>query len=169
MLKGERAAARLLAGSGSVVSAYGDPVASAPTLTPQQRAAALAGHPLAVTRPLGPGSQDFRLVARRVQRRGQSQVIVVGQSLRPVQQSVRRVVVLLGLAGPAALLAIAFGGWWLALRALAPIEAMTASAEAIGPERLADRVAEPRAHDEVAHLARTLNTMLDRVQHGVEQ
>jgi heavy metal sensor kinase len=134
-------------------------------LTGSERAAALAGRRVAVTRTLH--GQDFRLAARRVVRGGEPRVVVAGQSLRPVQESVRRVVVLLALAGPVALLAAALGGWWLARRALAPIEAMTSSADAIGPDRLRDRVAEPPTRDEVAHLARTLNAMLERLERGV--
>lgn len=47
---------------------------------------------------------------------------------------------------------------------------MIATAEAIGPSDLRDRLAVPRTGDEVAHLALALNTMLDRVHGGlVEQ
>jgi signal transduction histidine kinase len=46
---------------------------------------------------------------------------------------------------------------------------MTRSAESIGTDRLEERVVEPRTRDEVAYLARTLNTMLDRIQRGVEE
>ena len=166
VLKGERATAQLLWPSGAVLVAFGDPVAAKPMLSPAQRAAALAGQ-VAVTRTLH--GQDFRLAARRVVRAGQPRVVVAGESLRPVQDSVRRVVLLLALAGPAALLAAALGGWWLARRALAPIDAMTSAADAIGPGRLRERVAEPSTRDEVAHLARTLNAMLDRLERGVEE
>jgi HAMP domain-containing protein len=167
VLKGERATAQLLSAGGAVRVAYGDPASRAPLLAAGERSAALGGRTVALTRTVR--GRDFRLVGRRVQRAGRPEVVVAGQSLRPVQASVRRVVVLLGVAGPAALLAVALGGWWLARRALAPIEAMTTSADAIGPERPGDRVAEPGGRDEVAHLARTLNAMLDRVQRGVEE
>ena len=72
---------------------------------------------------------------------------------RRVDRSVHRVLVLLLIAGPAALLATALGGWWLARRALRPIERMTARAAAIDLERLEDRLVVPRTGDEVAHLA----------------
>jgi len=53
---------------------------------------------------------------------------------------------------------------------LAPINRMIATAEAIGPAELRERLAVPRTGDEVAHLAVALNTMLDRVHGGlVEQ
>ncbi len=169
VLKGERASAQLLAPDGSILTAFGDPVGNDPMLGAADRAAALDGRPVTVTRALGVPRQAFRLTARRVERKGEAQVVVAGQSLQPVQASVRRVVVLLLLACPAALLATAAGGWWLARRALRPIAQITRSAESIGVDRLEERVVQPRTHDEVAYLARTLNTMLDRIQVGVEE
>ena len=71
------------------------------------------------------------------------------------------------LAGPAALLLAVGGGWWLAGRSLRPVEAMTGTAAAIGVEALDERVPEPRTRDELWRLARTLNTMLARIEHGV--
>jgi heavy metal sensor kinase len=118
---------------------------------------------------MGPSQDDFRLTAVGVDHRGERFVIVAAQSLEPVDRSVGRVVVLLLLAGPAALAAAALGGSWLARRSLRPIDEITTTAEAIGVDRMADRVPVPRGNDEVAHLARTLNTMLDRIEHGVEE
>jgi heavy metal sensor kinase len=118
---------------------------------------------------MGPSQDDFRLTAVAVTHRGQRYVIVAAQSLEPIDRSVGRLVVLLLLAGPAALLVAAAGGWWLARRALRPIDRITTSAEAIGAGRLQERVPVPVSQDEVAHLARTLNAMLDRIQHGVEE
>ncbi len=109
------------------------------------------------------------LTALGVKHRGESYVIVAAQSLEPIDRSVGRVVKLLLLAGPAALLATALGGWWLARRSLRPIEEITSTAEAIGVDLLEERLPVSRSNDEVAHLARTLNTMLDRIQHGVDE
>jgi heavy metal sensor kinase len=86
-----------------------------------------------------------------------------------VDRSVHRLLVLLLIAGPAALLATAAGGWWLARRALRPIDRLTTAAGAIGVTRLGDRLDDPGTGDEVAHLAATLNTMLSRIQEGVQE
>jgi heavy metal sensor kinase len=169
VLKGARSVAQLLAADGTVVTSFGDPVAGVPMIRGADVAAALAGRTVSVTRSLGREAQDFRLTARGVRRDGVVQVVVAGESLAPVERSVDRVVVLLLLACPAALLAIAIGGWSLARRSLRPVEEMTSTAEAIGVDRLEDRVAEPPTRDELGHLARTLNTMLDRIQQGVEE
>src|SRR6185312_15485656 len=68
-----------------------------------------------------------------------------------------------------ALLLTALGGWWLAGRSLAPIERVRAQAQQIGVERLDERIAVPDTGDEVARLAATLNTMLARIEAGVEE
>jgi heavy metal sensor kinase len=117
---------------------------------------------------LGRGQDDFRLTALAVRHRGRPYVIVAAQSSEPVDRSVGRLVRLLLLGGPSALLVTALAGWLLARRSLRPIEQITRTAEAIGVDRLQERVPVWRSNDEVAHLARTVNTMLDRIQHGVE-
>jgi signal transduction histidine kinase len=76
--------------------------------------------------------------------------------------------VLLLLGGAGALAVVAVGGWWIARRALRPVERMTTRAEAIGIDDLSRRIAVPSVNDELAHLARTLNAMLDRLQDGVQ-
>ncbi len=96
-------------------------------------------------------------------------MLVVGNSHREIDEAVRRVLVLLLLAGPAALAATAFGGWWLARKALRPVDAMTSQAEEISIEHLHERIPVPRAADEVGRLAVTLNAMLERLEHGVEE
>jgi heavy metal sensor kinase len=161
VLKGERATAQLLAPDGRVVASFGDPVATRAIAPPE----ALDG----LTRRLGAPPQAFRLSVRPVRRRGRLAFVVAGESLAPVERSVRRVLTLLSIAGPAALLLTAAGGWWLARRALRPVDAMTSTAAAIGVERLDDRVQEPATRDELWHLARTLNTMLDRIGAGVQE
>ncbi len=167
VLTGERAAAQVLGPGGRTLVSFGDEIAAAPMLDRTQQAAAAAGEQLLLTRDLGPQERPFRITAVPVRRDGTVQIVVAGQSLEPVERSVRRLVLLLLLAGPAALLATALGGWWLAGRALRPVEEMTSTAAAIGVDRLGERVPEPLTRDELSHLARTLNAMLDRIEGGV--
>jgi heavy metal sensor kinase len=169
VLTGERPAAQILDPSGRVAVAWGDPVARAPMLTRAAAAAVLRDGELTRTVALGRGDQRFRLVARPTVRRGRRQVAVAVESMATVDRSVRGVVVLLLVAGPAALLATALGGWWLARRALRPIDRMTARAAAIDLDRIDERLVVPPTGDEVAHLATTLNAMLDRIERGVEE
>jgi two-component system, OmpR family, sensor kinase len=169
VLKGERAAGQLVTPKGEILATFGDAVADRPIAAPGLLAQALAGERPLVTRVLGPAQDDFRVTAVKAEHRGRRFVVVAAQSSEPVDRSVGRVVKLLLLGGPAALLATALGGWWLARRSLRPIERISATAEAIGVDRLSERVAVWRSDDEVAHLARTINTMLDRIQFGVEE
>jgi heavy metal sensor kinase len=166
VLSGERAAAQVLDADGHLVGAFGDPVSRKPMLPLATVHRVAAGAPTVIT--LRRDGPDFRVAARPVTRGGQHQVLAAASSLGPVDRSVRRVLVLLLIALPAALLATAAAGWWLARRALRPIDRMTSMAAAIGPDALGERVTVPSSRDEVSHLARTLNTMLDRIQLGVE-
>jgi heavy metal sensor kinase len=169
VLTGERPAAQILDVSGRVAVSFGDAVSRAPMLRRADAAAVLRGGGLIRTVELGRSGQRFRLAARPTIRRGRWQVAVAAESMATVDRSVRRVLVLLLVAGPAALLATAMGGWWLARRALRPIDRMTARAAAIDLARIEDRLVVPRTGDEVAYLARTLNAMLDRIEHGVSE
>ena len=169
ILAGERAAAQAMSADGRVLVSYGDPVSRTPMLAGNDRAAVLRGRVVTRTVTLGPHDGQFRLAARAVERRGRRDVVGAVESLDPVSRSVRRALALLLLACPAALLATALGGWWLARRSLRPIEQMTTTAEAIGAQRLDERVAVPPTSDEVAHLARTLNTMLARIERGMNE
>jgi heavy metal sensor kinase len=58
----------------------------------------------------------------------------------------------------------AIGGWWLAGRALAPVQAMTDTANRIEAENLAERLPLPPRNDELGKLAHTFNQLLDRLQ-----
>jgi heavy metal sensor kinase len=169
VLTGERAAAQILDPSGRIAVSWGDPVSRAPMLTPAGAAAVLRDGELTRTVELGRGDQRFRLVARPTVRRDRRQVAVAVESMATVDRSVRGVVILLLVAGPAALMATALGGWWLARRALRPIDRMTARAAAIDLDRIEDRLVVPPTGDEVAHLATTLNAMLDRIERGVDE
>src|SRR5262249_17618460 len=119
-LSGEGAAAQVLDPGGRVVVSYGDRVARAPMLSRADVARVLGG--AATVRTARLQHAGYRLAARPVRRRGRPQAVVAVLSLAPVQRAPRRVIVLLLIAGPAALLATALGGWWLARRALRPVE-----------------------------------------------
>lgn len=66
------------------------------------------------------------------------------------------IVVLVGLVGAAV--------WFIVRRALRPVEEMCSEVEEITHGTLHRRVPVPDTHDEIAHLAATMNEMLDRLQ-----
>jgi signal transduction histidine kinase len=96
-------------------------------------------------------------------------LIVAAQSLDSLQDASDRVLALMLVAGPVALLIAAAGGWWLARKALLSVGRMAREAERIEIDRLDERIAVPPARDELARLATTLNAMLDRLARGVQQ
>ncbi|MHB8692333.1 MAG: sensor histidine kinase [Solirubrobacteraceae bacterium] len=167
VLAGERAAAQILSRSGAVVSYVGDPVGRSPMIDRRALARVAAGQPLLASATTLGGGSGYRLAASPVVRGGRRQAVVAAVSLAPVDRSVDRVLVLLLLALPAALLATAIGGWLLARRAMQPIDRMISAAKEIGPSDLRDRLVVPGSGDELARLATALNTMLDRIQDGV--
>jgi heavy metal sensor kinase len=167
-LPGSGAAAQVLDPGGRVLLAFGEPASGRRLPAARAFADALAGRSHVMTVVSRDPKERFRAVISPVRRHGRARVLVVAESLQSVERSVDQVLLLLLIAGPAALAATAVGGWWLARKALLPVERMTSQAGQIGIDRLHDRVAVPPAKDEIAHLAVTLNAMLDRLERGVK-
>ncbi len=86
-----------------------------------------------------------------------------------IENSVRRIQVLLWLAVPVVMAAAALLTWVLAGRSLRPVAAITARTREIRSSTLGERVPVPRSDDEIAALAVEMNTMLDRVQREDER
>jgi heavy metal sensor kinase len=154
---------------GRVLHSFSELARPAPVASRDAISAAAAGQRRLLTVKLGPHHQGYRILVLPVQRLGQRRVLVIGESLAAAHESVERVLVLLLLAGPAALIATALGGWWLARKALLPVGRMTTQAAEIGIDRLHDRVEVPPVADEVGQLGVTLNAMLDRLEQGVRE
>jgi heavy metal sensor kinase len=163
------AAVQVLDRSGEVLVAFGAADPRRPIVPSAARSAALLGDDGAVRLELGSPPREYHAWVTSVRRLGRRHVLVVGEWLRDAETPVRRVLVLLLLAGPAALAATALVGWWIARKALLPVDRMASAAEAIEIDRLDERIAVPRASDELAHLAVTLNAMLDRLEQGVAE
>jgi heavy metal sensor kinase len=159
--------AQVLDERGQVLARYGAVAAAEPLVTTQQQRAALAGASRTFTGRLGDEGQRYRVKATAFRDRGQVRILVVALSLQRVEEMVQRVLVLLLIAGPVALAAATLAAYWLARKSLRPVEQMTSDAQEIGTGRLHERVALPAAHDEIGHLAVTLNAMLDRIERGV--
>ncbi len=161
--------AQVLAPDARVVETSGDPVAVQPMISATEARRVLHGDPVHRTARLGPRHEPFRLLARTTSSTAGPRVLVVATSLEGIDNAVHRLLVLLLAGGPLALLAVAGSGWWLARKALRPVADLTAKAERISVDRLDERVPVPKVHDELAHLARTFNAMLDRLERGVDE
>ena len=93
-----------------------------------------------------------------------SLLIQAAVTLDPNARALRELVTVLLTLGPAALASALGGGYWLARKALSPVDRMAATAAEITATRLDRRLAEPEANDELGYLAHTFNAMIARLQ-----
>jgi heavy metal sensor kinase len=91
-------------------------------------------------------------------------LVQVGMPLERVDQARRRFLLVSLTLAPLALVAATLGGWFLAGRALAPVDAMVAAARRIGAEDLSLRLTGADRNDELGRLAAVLNDMLARLE-----
>jgi two-component system, OmpR family, sensor kinase len=163
------AGAQLLGADGSVLESSGDPVSRQRIVTGAALVEAFRGHTVRETLTAAPEAEEFRVLAVRLPARGCDGIVVVATALDEVNHSVDRLIALLAVAGPVMVAIAGAGGWLLARRALAPVAHMTREAEGVAIDRLDERIDVPRTADELQRLAVTLNTMLDRLQRGVQE
>ena len=136
---------------------------------PQFEARGPGGRPVNVSgangRP-GPGPiADPQVRAQRRVETAQGTVTLVAEnSLNAVDSTVASITSALVLGVPILVALLAALTWWLTGRALKPVEAIRAEAAAITGSTIHRRVPEPSTHDEVGRLARTMNSMLDRLE-----
>lgn len=91
-------------------------------------------------------------------------LVQVAMSLEVVEAARRRFLLVLAALFPVALAGAAAGGWFLAGRALAPVDAMVETAHRIGAEDLSRRLTPDAPDDELGRLAAVLNDMLERLE-----
>jgi len=109
-----------------------------------------------------------RVLVRPVDLGGRDGALVVAAPVEATVLARERVAVVLIAAGPFVVAALAFAGWVLAGAALRPVGDMAAEADTISSlDELDRRLPQPPGDDEIAHLGRTLNAMLDRIEAAV--
>jgi signal transduction histidine kinase len=124
----------------------------------------LPGDPNIETLTYFDGSKDVHLVHVPVVTDGIKADIVVVTSLDQYDKSVAFIDKLLDIGLPLLLLVVAFICWTMVGRALRPIELMRREVDEVATIRGGYRLPEPATDDEVGRLARTLNSMLDRIE-----
>ena len=93
------------------------------------------------------------------------QVTLVSQrSLAEVDDTINSITDALIIGFPALVLLVGLLTWYLAGRALRPVEAIRAEASSITGSTIHRRVPVPESRDEVSRLAVTMNQMLDRLE-----
>jgi heavy metal sensor kinase len=91
-------------------------------------------------------------------------IVQVAMSLENVEAARSRFLFILLLLAPVALAGSALGGWFLARRALTPVDAMVEAARRIEAEDLTKRIPALSSDDELGRLAAVLNDMLGRLE-----
>jgi two-component system OmpR family sensor kinase len=110
---------------------------------------------------------SYRMVARAEGPLGAMSVLAL--SLDDVDDAVRRLVVVEGLAVLSVLAVLALVTWWVIHLGVRPIRRMTETASAIAGGDLSMRVAEGAAGTEAGALGAALNGMLGRIEEAFDQ
>jgi signal transduction histidine kinase len=107
----------------------------------------------------------------RVEDRSEIVTILVADRTTLVEQTLSSIRASLVEFGAAGLLLALAGGYWLATRALRPIDILTVQAGEMAAGRSAPgaRLAIPNRHDELGRLGLTFNRLLDRIEQSVSQ
>ncbi|UCG26359.1 MAG: HAMP domain-containing protein [Chloroflexota bacterium] len=108
--------------------------------------------------------ETWRVYGQAVSAGDQNGLLQVGQELDPVVATLASLQAQLLLGLSLALLLAGLGGFFLAGRALRPINRITQIAQAISASDLGQRIHYQGPADEVGRLAQTFDTMLDRLQ-----
>jgi len=95
----------------------------------------------------------------------QGQITLVSQrSLAEVDDTISSITDALLIGFPALVLLVGVLAWYMAGRALRPVEAIRSEAASITHTTIHRRVPVPATHDEISRLASTMNEMLDRLE-----
>ncbi len=113
--------------------------------------------------------ESFRVITRSVVVPGGKGVLLVGLNADDINDPVRIMTRILGLAVPVVVLAVGLLNWWLTGRMLRPVERMRAQMADISGSNLGGRIREPETGDEIDRLAHTMNQTLDRLEDAVRR
>ena len=117
-----------------------------------------------------PNEPPLRLISVPIIYRGNLLYIVqVGTSMESIEETLHRFLILLIVAMPIALAVSLAAGWFLAGRALRPVDAITLAAQRIAAGDLSQRLTMSTAADEIGRLASTFNDMIGRLDASFQQ
>ena len=104
-----------------------------------------------------------RIMERPARIQGQGVIVRVVRDASDMKQTLAQILEVFAIALPLAAAMAAFGGYWLARRALLPVARMSAEARQITSESLGARLAVANRHDEIGQLATVFNETLARL------
>lgn len=108
--------------------------------------------------------EDVLIAAYGFATDGRRMVVQIGRPIQIQADTIRTVGWFLLGGGPLLLGVVAAAVWALVGRSLQAVDRITTQVGRIGASNLDERVSVPRTSDEIEHLARTMNLMLDRLQ-----
>ena len=123
-------------------------------------------------RPSGPGHQALQM--RGLFRESAlftppGETVLVGRTIAPQLSDLRRTALMLSGVGAGILLLGLVGGWWLASRAIRPIEDISATAVKISAGDLSQRINVGETESELGRLASVLNSTFARLDAAFAQ
>jgi two-component system heavy metal sensor histidine kinase CusS len=118
--------------------------------------------PLYESLPIGESGR-WRIVSVRARGPDGPLTVQVARSLSAYDHEMQELLFVFLLTTPLTLLVTVGGGYFLARRALAPVQRMTQTANRITADRLGERIAVDDPDDELGALAQTLNRMIERL------
>lgn len=95
--------------------------------------------------------------------------ILVAQDASREEARIHKLRLFLAVGCPTLWLGLVLAGWYVARRAMSPVEGIVQAARAIRPSDLTTRIPAGPTDDELARIARTINEMLDRLATGYER
>jgi two-component system OmpR family sensor kinase len=111
----------------------------------------------------------YRGYVRHFAENGQTYTLVVLQSLHSQKEMFDQLAQTFSLVIPIAVLLASVGGYFLARKSLAPVVAMSTQAGRIGAATLHERLPVQNEKDELGHLARSFNQLLDRLDQSFDR
>jgi len=115
------------------------------------------------------GGRPFRLFSGPVEVNDTvAYVVTVAASMAAVESALGTMRLLFLFTIPGVLLLAALAAWLITRAAFAPVAAMIATAGRISARNLGDRLALPRARDEIRLLGETLNSMMERIERAFD-
>lgn len=136
------------------------------------QAASLAPHDLKSTWQFGTqyvvGDRDYRIARTTVDDPRGRVVVQAMTPLKPLYDEMQTLLLLVIVLLPLGIAFALSGGYFLAARALEPVKQMAQVAEAITISDLDRRIEVTNPHDELGHLATTLNSLIARLERAVD-
>jgi heavy metal sensor kinase len=109
----------------------------------------------------------LRFYSQRIIVGGNPYTVQVASLMNEGLEALELFKLMLLIAAPLLLVAASAGGYWLSMRALAPVDEISRAAQRISIENLADRLKVPHTGDQLQRLSETLNATFARLEASV--